>query len=442
MIRRVLFLLLISVSTYAQDTLAVIERKYRPTYANAFFRGDTVLLELLNETAQTGRIHHTAGWYYHGKKIANVNVGPLRSTLLGFQKNGDTTYYYGYDDQGKRSSIMILSSIGFDSTKVVASYEIEGNVLGSIEDNGKFSAVSFNRKKKTAYVYDLQAGRMSEAGALTLPWNIESVPNKEIVFVSPLLSNMSGEGLKFFLHQGTLSAVFDDRFQPIGETKVSQRTLVIRKDLTTGKVEADGFRMEEHGPFISHINGNFLYRLTPRDELIVQNLDSNKVTYRVKLADITQTEVYRTDNSSTQIKKATNEERLFDRNHSLRVAIGLDNFGDQKVLTLIYLVEEKKGFPLFAPVSIGGVPLLVGGRAVSYYSSYEYLIGTPATGFRPVSENLGFPKMLADNYNLTNTRKGVYDYVSYSVAENCLIGTYGIAKSPVILFIKFQESHD
>jgi hypothetical protein len=442
--RQLTVLLLLSSCTvlYAQDTLAVIQTKYKPRHSNVFFLGDTVLLELITESFQAGRIQSMHGWYHDGKKIANVNLQNLQSELLDIQTSGDTIYYYGYDNRGKTSNIKVLYSIGFDSTIEKKGHDIEGTVLGATRRNGKISVVSFNRKKKTAYVYDLQSGRLKEAGSLTLPWNIESVPNKQIVLVSSHPRNITGEGLKFFLQNNTLGVVFDDRFQTTGDTKTFQRTLVIRKDLTIDKMEADGFRMDEHGPFISYLDGNFLYRLTPRDELIIQDLDSNKVDYRLKLADITQTEIFRRNGSSTEIRKANNDDRMFDRSHSLDVAMAMDNFGDQKVLTLRYFVEEKKGFPMFLPVPVGNVTLFIGTRPVHYYSSYEYLIGTPAKGFIPVSKDLKFPKLLADRHDLATSGNASRDYTSYSLVKDYVVVTYGIAKSPVILFVKFPGSPD
>jgi hypothetical protein len=149
MIRLFLLLLISNVVVYGQDTLAVVNPKYDAKDAHIFFRGDSAFIQVITDTGYPNTPHAFYGWYRQGEIIREVRIDLIHSPILGIQQYGDTIYYYGYDDKGKNSEIVIAMSVGAGVAEMANTHGVEGNVMGAVDRNGRLSVISFSRKKKT-----------------------------------------------------------------------------------------------------------------------------------------------------------------------------------------------------------------------------------------------------------------------------------------------------
>ncbi|HEX8060388.1 MAG TPA: hypothetical protein VF473_05600, partial [Cyclobacteriaceae bacterium] len=229
MIRRVLFLVMISVSSYAQDTLAVIDAKYKPRDQEIFIHGDSTFIRLVYSDAYAP--WSTAGWYSSGRQLAEVNLEILASRkLLGVQRFGDTVYYYGYTAQARKTTVTTVRLVGVSEPVKIGEQTVEGTLLGIKERGRNLSLVTLDRKGKKFKVFELRKGKATAAGELSYTWKIENIGLNDISF-QDASGSWGSCSINVQLHGNTLAAVFDDRNPNAEDPVATRRTLIIRKDL-------------------------------------------------------------------------------------------------------------------------------------------------------------------------------------------------------------------
>lgn len=434
-----------NVVVYGQDTLAVVNPKYDAKDAHIFFRGDSAFIQVITDTGYPNTPHAFYGWYRQGEIIREVRIDLIHSPILGIQQDGDTIYYYGYDDKGKNSEIVIAMSVGAGVAEMANTHGVEGNVMGAVDRNGRLSVISFSRKKKTFYLYDVQQKGASIVDQLTIPWRIDHITNDDIQMVGPSRDNVVSATLKVFLQNNVLGVVLDDPERNIDDPNSYRKTVVIRKNLETGKQELDGFRVNERGAYMSYLDGNLLYRLIPIENdwsVVVQDLDSNKVRYRLPLLSLSENVVYKKMPRKYQIKAIDKETLIKDRAFPVAVFLGLNDVANQKVLTVTFATADNRRPSLVSlPITAGRIPILIPRSMAIDNTMSEYLVGTPDAGFTQADQNTSFGRMLAEEHEIRNKDARI-DYIQYLQGQKSIVGAYSLAWSHVIVFVAFPAGHD
>jgi hypothetical protein len=425
MIRRVLFFMVICVTSYAQDTLGVIDSKYKAKDQEVFLHGDSAFIRLIyaNYSIQGSE----AGWYRNGEKIGEVNLKVLTSRkMLGVQADGDTVYYYGYTEQGRKTTVITLRSVGSGEPEKIGEQTLRGGFILAKERGKNLSVVTLDRKEKKVIVYDIQKGISAMAGELVYNWNIED--------------ELLNPSIDVYLDGNMLAAVLDDRHPNPGDPRAFRRTLILRKDLVTGKSDTDGFRVADEpgrdkGLFRSALNGNLLYRLLPTKDdwkIVVQDLDSNKVVYQLDLPAVEASYVHTADDP---VRPRKLDDAVSDyRKDAVDVGIEVENFGSRKTISV--------RFTTYAAAKVHAVGALTGiGPAahVYYVIVTNQMIGSIAEGFAPARTTDVTAEILSEEFRRAYPNAGTSATWLHGENYRICVLPLDVNASGHVFFLKFTS---
>jgi hypothetical protein len=457
-----LFLLpiIFSLTTYGQDTLAIVELKIGADDLEVFFEGDTMFTRLFNDPAKTAVRGSLGAWYVGKTKFAEVDLKEMQSDrLLGVQRRDNITYFYSYRGAGKKTAISVYRSDLFGPATHSVTTTVSGIPSAGFIRNDHFAFFVWDRKASTVRLLEYKGAELVVSTDVKIPLDLKTVREGEVSFIAQNETTRitpSGVPLKLFIDGNTIGAVYDDIFEVYDEedeTKTLFKTHVFRKDLLTGQEDIDVIFSTERYAFKGFLYKDHLYRFASCDgfsKLTVHDLDQNKVLSEFILDDKDSIRGFERIGSEHNVSRK--RLRSFGNIISYKTDVGLivDEHKDNVIVTAGF-IDHNKGEvrPLGTGTMLAPIMVLslVGSALMQLkddpnYTFYTYLSGSPETNFKvvPKGEEQDFAKIRMDEFDAQNLKRRNICYAGYFASKKYWLGVYRACGSRRYIFVKFDKT--
>jgi hypothetical protein len=457
MIRLLCFLqIILSLTTKAQDTLAVVEPKYSAGSVEVFFMADTMFLRMPYDAGTTARRGSLASLYVGQHKVSDLDLSEIgRHDLFGIKRYGDDIFYYAFDAQAKKTELLIYRS-GLNTPAILLSKTlIDGLPAQGIDRGSTFLICMLVKKGSTVNLHEFDREKLVSVKDIKIPLDLKKTKDNDIQFFlpeSPERVSAATAPLKLFLNDKLFAAVFDQRWKEYEteETQTLFKTTVFRKDMVTGKEDLDVFFSTETFTFKSYLSESRLYRLVSSEKastLTVHDLDNNKVVSETVVSAFTDTRAFKRNGAERKLE-SVNESDFSGQKAVLNsdLSILVDKHRGRKVVTIGYTINYS-GVDVgpLAAVMVRGVllPPIMIGRGNKDLSTviYKYLAETADSKFEVVPQGTftDFTRIAIDEFERLYTQK--ICAASYHVTTDHWVVAYKTCGSPQYAILRFNKNH-